>query len=50
MAVRPPGEEADFGGTPAIGRGEIVVYRANTEAVFLCSPLWEVKNQVAAGF
>jgi hypothetical protein len=50
MVVRPLGERAVFGGTPGINRAEIVVYRAYTEAVFLCSLFWEVKNQVAAGF
>jgi hypothetical protein len=50
MVVRPPGETADFGGTPGINRGEIVVYRASVEAVFLRSVLPEAKIQVAAGF
>jgi hypothetical protein len=50
MVTRPPGETAVLGGTQGIGQSEIVVYRASVEVVFLCSLLWEVKNQVGAGF
>jgi hypothetical protein len=50
MVVRPLGERADLGGSPGIHRGEIVVYRASVEAVFLRSVLPEAKIQDAAGF
>ena len=50
MVVRPPGEEADFGGTQGINRGEIVVYRAYTEAVFSRLLVGMIKNGFAPGF
>jgi hypothetical protein len=50
MAARPPGERAELGATPGIHRNEIVVYRANTAAVFLRFTLRQVKIQLASGF
>src|SRR3972149_2909188 len=50
MVRSPPGEKVVLGGSPGKGRSEIVDPGASTEAVFLCSLLWVLKNGVAAGF
>jgi hypothetical protein len=50
MMVYPPGETADFGGSPSIGRGEIVVYRASVEVVFLDFVFSMMGNGIVAGF
>src|SRR3970040_704527 len=50
MVTSPPGEKVVFGGSAGKGRSEVVDPGASTEAVFLCSLLWELKNGVAAGF
>jgi len=50
MMVGPPDKTADFGGSPGMGRGEIVVYRASVEAIFSDFVFSMMENGILPGF